>query len=131
MSDFVFVYGTLLPQYVPAAMRKVVAGLRFYGEGSVRGVLYDLGEYPGAVLDKSSDMRVYGAVFQLPDTWSALPELDRYEGYDPASPGNGLFVRKCCPVVLSGGSFLDSWIYEYNGSPTGARVIASGRYSVW
>lgn len=110
-------------------MRGVIAELRSCGEGSICGRLYDLGEYPGAVMDNSSDMRVYGAVFQLPDKSAVLDELDQYEGYDPASPSTGLFVRRLRPVALSDGTVIDSWIYEYNGNPTGVPIIASGRYS--
>jgi len=126
-GDCVFFYGTLLPQHTPPAMRSVVARLRLLGEGSVRGVLYDFGEYPGAVLDDSSDQRIYGAVF-VPEGPRILDDLDRYEGYDPVCPGSCLFVRRRRPVELSAGGMIECWVYEYNGRPTGARIIAGGRY---
>ena len=127
-GDCVFFYGTLLPQHTPPAMRRVVARLRLLGEGSVRGRLYDLGDYPGAVLDDASDKRVYGAVFQLPDRSTILDELDRYEGYDAASPSLCLFVRRRYPVELSDCNILECWVYEYNGNSAGVPIIASGRY---
>jgi gamma-glutamylcyclotransferase (GGCT)/AIG2-like uncharacterized protein YtfP len=126
--DYVFFYGTLLPEHARAAMRSVVARLTFYGKGSVAGVLYDLGEYPGAVLDESSDRRVHGAVFRLAEDAKILVELDRYEGYDASSPLASLFVRRRCPVELSDGNILECWVYEYNGKPADARIIESGRY---
>ena len=127
-GDCIFFCGTLLPQYVPSEMRGVVAPLRFLEEGSVRGMLYDFGEYPGAILDETSDKRVYGAVFQLPGGSRILDELDRYEGYDPANFGSCLFVRRRCPVEVSDGSVIECWVYEYNGNPQGVPIIASGRY---
>ena len=126
--DFVFFYGTLLPQNVPAAMRGVVDRLHWLGEGSVRGMLFDFGNYPGAVLDDSCEQRVYGAVFELPKGPRILDELDRYEGYDAASPSSCLFVRRRQPVALSAGGVIDCWVYEYNGNPANARMIESGRY---
>jgi gamma-glutamylcyclotransferase (GGCT)/AIG2-like uncharacterized protein YtfP len=125
---YVFFYGTLLPEHAPAAMRRVVARLSFCGEGSVAGVLYDLGEYPGAVLDESSDRRVYGAVFRLPDDANILGEMDRYEGYDASFPDMSLFVRRRCPVELNDGNIIECWVYEYNGRPANARILESGRY---
>jgi gamma-glutamylcyclotransferase (GGCT)/AIG2-like uncharacterized protein YtfP len=128
VSEFVFFYGTLLPELVPAAMRDVVARLRFYGEGSSPGILYDLSQYPGAVFDKASDKRIYGAVFHLPADSRVLQALDRYEGYEPASSTASLFVRKLVRADLTTGSTIECWAYEYNGSPQGAPIIASGRY---
>jgi gamma-glutamylcyclotransferase (GGCT)/AIG2-like uncharacterized protein YtfP len=127
-AQFVFFYGTLLPQFVPSTMREVIGGLHFCGEGSARGVLFDLGEYPGAVFDSTTDTRVYGAVFELPDGSRLLEALDRYEGYEAAEPSTSLFVRKHQRVDLPSRHTVECWVYEYNGNPQGAPVIASGRY---
>jgi len=127
-GDCVFFYGTLLPRHTPPAMRSVVPWLRLLGEGSVRGALYDFGEYPGAVLADSSEQRVYGAVFELPEGPRILDDLDRYEGYDAASPSSCLFVRRRHPVALSADGVIECWVYEYNGNPANARIIESGRY---
>jgi gamma-glutamylcyclotransferase (GGCT)/AIG2-like uncharacterized protein YtfP len=124
----VFFYGTLLPEFVPPAMRDVVAPLHFCGEGSVRGVLFDLGEYPGAVFDEMSDKRVYGAVFQLPVDSGVLEKLDRYEGYEHGGHTASLFVRKLQPIDVADGATMECWVYEYNGNPQGVPLIASGRY---
>lgn len=109
-------------------MSGVIAKLRLYGEGSVRGVLYDLGDYPGAVLNPASKSSVHGTGFQLPDTSTVLDALDRYEDYDPASPGTSQFVRKLCSVTLYDGAVVACWIYEFNGNTKGTPIIASGHY---
>ena len=94
----------------------------------MRGVLFDLGEYPGAVFDDASNKRVYGAVFQLPEDSGVLKALERYEGYEPGAYTASLFVRNCEQVDLADGRTMECWAYEYNGNPQGAPVIASGRY---
>jgi gamma-glutamylcyclotransferase (GGCT)/AIG2-like uncharacterized protein YtfP len=127
-AELVFFYGTLLPPFVPEAMRDVVGHLRFCGEGSVPGVLYDLGEYPGAVFDATEDKRVFGAVFQLPEEPQVLEVLDRYEGYESSSDASSLFVRKLVHVDLTTAGAVKCWAYEYNGNPREAPMIASGRY---
>jgi gamma-glutamylcyclotransferase (GGCT)/AIG2-like uncharacterized protein YtfP len=127
-AELVFLYGTLLPQFVPETMRDVVARLHFYGDGSLRGVLGNLGEYPGAVFDTTTDMRVDGTVFELREDPQVLDALDRYEGYEPTPHARNLFVRKLQRVDLTTGVTIECWAYEYNGNPDGALVIASGRY---
>jgi len=128
MSDYLFSYGTLLPEHAPPDIAATVAKLCPIGEGAVSGVLYDLGDYPGAVLDSSWDKRIFGAVFRLPDDANVLPELDRYEGFYLSAPNAGLFLRKQHPVRLSGGRILNCWIYEYHGERVAAQIVASGRY---
>jgi gamma-glutamylcyclotransferase (GGCT)/AIG2-like uncharacterized protein YtfP len=65
MSDFLFTYGTLQPGDAPDEIASTLARLRPVGKGFVHGVLYDLGDYPGAVLDPSSKRRISGTVFRL------------------------------------------------------------------
>jgi gamma-glutamylcyclotransferase (GGCT)/AIG2-like uncharacterized protein YtfP len=129
MAHFIFLYGTLLPQHAPPAMRRLLEDFRPCGEGWVRGVLYDFGAHPGAVLNDATDQLVYGVVFQMPDDVGVLAQLDDYEGFDAKSPGSCLFVRKRYPVALADGNVVQCWIYEYNGNPAGLPIIASGRFS--
>jgi len=128
VSDYLFSYGTLLPEHAPAEISAAVSKLRPLGKGTVSGVLYDLGDYPGAVLNSSSDKKIFGTVFRLPDDATVLNELDRYEGFRPSAPSASLFLRKRHPVRLSSGRILNCWIYEYNGKRTAAPVVPNGRY---
>jgi len=128
MSDFLFTYGTLRPEHAPDEIKSVVAKLTPYGEGSIPGVLFDLGEYPGAVFDNSSGAKVFGTVFRLPDEGNLLRELDHYEGFDPASPSTSLFIRKLHSVELTTGESIECWVYEYNGNPAQERILVDGRY---
>jgi len=99
------------------------------GSGAVGGHLYDLGEYPGAILDRSSGKKISGAVFQLPDDPAVLQKLDAYEGFRPSMRRSSLFVRTRCPVTMKNGNKLQCWIYVYNGKPAAPQIIANGRYS--
>jgi gamma-glutamylcyclotransferase (GGCT)/AIG2-like uncharacterized protein YtfP len=115
MSVHLFSYGTLQPEQAPGEILHVVKQFQRVGPGFVRGKLYDLGSYPGAVLDPTTPTRIDGTVFRIPDDRSVIEELDRYEEYDPNSPATSLFVRRICPVHLPDGSVVNCWIYEYNG----------------
>lgn len=128
MSKYLFTYGTLQPDQVPDEIASAVAELRPVGKGSIGGVLYDLGEYPGAVIDRSSRKRILGTVFRLSSDEKVLRELDEYEGFNPSAPAESLFVRKLFPVRLATGRILPCWIYVYNRKTERARVLTSGRF---
>jgi gamma-glutamylcyclotransferase (GGCT)/AIG2-like uncharacterized protein YtfP len=128
MSAYLFTYGTLRPGYAPEEIASAVAALRPVGEGFARGVLYDLGEYPGAVLDPTSDQRVFGTVFRLPEERDVLRRMDEYEGFDPEAPEESLFVRGLHEVELESGSTLRCWVYGYNGETGSAPAVDGGRY---
>jgi gamma-glutamylcyclotransferase (GGCT)/AIG2-like uncharacterized protein YtfP len=128
VSRYIFLYGTLLPENAPGEIRLAVTKLRPYSRGSVRGTLFDFGEYPGAVIDDSSQKKIFGMVFRLPPSRGLLKELDRYEGFNPATPETSLFVRKLHPVELHNGRRIDCWVYEYNGKRGSAPVVTRGRY---
>ncbi len=128
MSDFLFSYGTLLPEYAPGEISGTIAKLTAYASGWVRGVLYDLGDYPGAVLDPASSSKVFGTILHLPANTTVWDELDAYEGFDATNPSASLFIRKRCPVVLANGPTIECWIYEYNGERNRSLIITTGRY---
>ena len=128
MLDYLFFYGTLIPQFAPLHLRETLAGLQFVAEGSARGILYDLGAYPGAVFDDKSQGIVCGRVFQG-NAEGLLGALDRYEGYDPASPGTSEYLRKRVLISLDNGKMIDCWVYEYNGSLAAASIVSGGRYT--
>ena len=52
------------------------AGSKFLGEATVKGTLFDLGDYPGLLLD-TSGQTVFGEVYEV-DT-ETLKELDEFE----------------------------------------------------
>ncbi|GBD32725.1 hypothetical protein HRbin33_01699 [bacterium HR33] len=114
-----FAYGTLQPGLAPAAIAALAARLRSAGEGRVRGVLYDLGPYPGVVLDPEAETWVFGTVLAVPDD-SLLGELDRYEGPE--------FHRTETEALLTSGARLRCWIYEFRGNLRGAKIVVSGKW---
>jgi len=128
MSDYLFAYGTLQPGRAPAGVAALAAKLRPVGEGFVRGALYDLGRYPGAVPDSRAKSRIAGTVMELPEDENFLRLLDDYEGFDPKAHGSSEFVRERQSVELSDGHRMECWFYRYNGKPDEARRIASGAW---
>lgn len=128
-TGHLFVYGTLSPGHAPPEIADTVSRLRPVGSASVRGRLYDLGEYPGAVLSKNSRSLIHGEVFELPGDAQTLSSLDNYEGFEPNKPASSLFIRRAWPVLMDDGTRLRCWIYVYNGAVKDAPPLRSGRYA--
>jgi gamma-glutamylcyclotransferase (GGCT)/AIG2-like uncharacterized protein YtfP len=127
-KGYLFSYGTLLPKHAPREIAPTVRKLRRVGQGFVRGRLYDLGDYPGAVLTRSGPL-IRGLVFELPEDPEVLERLDQYEEFNRSRPKASLFVRKRRVVQLQDGRKIYCWIYAYN-RPTGtASPLPSGEYS--
>src|ERR1700745_600317 len=103
MPGPLFVCGTPPPRHAPPEIAATVRRLRPVGQASVRGRLYDLGEYPGAVLSEKSRSVIRGEVFELPGDPGTLTSLDNYEGFEPGNRSSSLFLRRTWPVTMDDG----------------------------
>ena len=128
MSQYLFAYGTLQPGLAPTKIARVAAKLRPLGEGFVRGVLYDLGGYPGAVADPSAIGKIVGTVMELPEDGGVLEQLDRYEGFDPKAPETSEYIREKQAVELKTGGTAECWFYRYNREPRDLPRVESGAW---
>ena len=121
-----FVYGSLRRG---EALHAHLAGLACLGPAWMRGRLYDLGEYPGAVPSRRAGERVQGEVYELAPADERLAELDRLEGCDPERPERGLFVRRARIVELAAGGRLRAWVYLLPRLPAQAVRIPGGDHA--
>lgn len=112
MSLLLFLYGTLHPDRAPAEIAAAARRLVPHARGTIRARLYNLGEYPGAILDATAP-EVSGEVFLVPDD-ATLDQLDAYEDYRPADPANSLFLREKTVVTFDDGTSQLCWVYTYN-----------------
>ena len=125
-GNYLFVYGTLLDESNEFAIY-LKQNCNNYSKGRFRGRLYDLGEYPGAVADGNYLGYVYGNIFELKNTAEALKYLDDYEGFGEDQEQPNLFIREMAEIETNSRR-IDCWVYLYNLSIEGFRVIESGDY---
>lgn len=125
MKQYLFVYGTLIPELAPFEISESVKQLKFVSEGFVYGLLYDLGEYPAIILQGSE--KVFGKVFELPNDENILQKLDEYEGFYSKNESESLYLRKQTVVYIQDKK-LNAWIYEYNQDLSNFSLIESGNY---
>lgn len=123
---YLFVYGTLLDADNEFAifMRKHCSFLK---KGRLRGRLYDIGEYPGAVADSTSDTYVHGSIYLMDNARLVLEKLDDYEGYGPEQEQPNLFIRRLTEIETNSRT-IDCWVYLYNREITGLQIIENGDY---
>jgi gamma-glutamylcyclotransferase (GGCT)/AIG2-like uncharacterized protein YtfP len=119
-----FVYGTLRKGF---PLHRHLAGKSVcIGTGTIRGLLYDLGSYPGAVA--SNDGEVHGELYELQGGSEQLKQLDQIEGFDPEHPEDSLFLRAVTEVQLPDGASTTTWVYLLPAKPASAQLIPGGDY---
>lgn len=117
-----FVYGTLLEG---ERLHSYVADLAPIAitPATVRGRLFDLGNYPGLSLD--GDVQVRGERVQFRDIDTALKVLDEVEGFYGRGAAGNLYERRV--VELDG---APAWTYVYVGPDDGV-PIPRGDWRRW
>jgi len=125
-SRYLFVYGSLLDPSNQFALflRKHCS---FFGDAKLRGKLYHIGPYPGAIHIPGSKTFIHGKVFMIDDRGSVLPILDTYEGFGESEIQPNEFIRKLVGVETEK-DLLKCWVYLYNWPVEGLKVISSGDY---
>ena len=115
----VFVYGTLR-RGESNDITRLEPSPRFVGRGRARGVLYDLGPYPGARF--GGDDWVVGEVFAIE---AALEQrLDEVEEILPEPTGE--YDKRLVTVNLDGGARLQCLAYELSTTAAQGRARISG-----
>jgi gamma-glutamylcyclotransferase (GGCT)/AIG2-like uncharacterized protein YtfP len=112
MPEPLFIYGTLHPDRAPAEIADAARRLTSIGPATICARLYNLGAYPGAVLDEAAPP-IPGELFAVPDD-ATLARLDWYEDYRPGDPDSSLYLRVQTTATLSDGSQRTCWVYVYN-----------------
>jgi gamma-glutamylcyclotransferase (GGCT)/AIG2-like uncharacterized protein YtfP len=122
-----FVYGSLRSGFQHSAYQYIRDYFNFEGPAMVKGLLYDLGEYPAAVPTQTENY-IKGELYALRNEdefgW-AMAQLDDYEGVNTEFGEIALYKRAIATVLINGQT-TDAWIYWYNGDVSGHPIIASG-----
>ena len=124
-----FVYGSLLSGFKSPAYDYISQFFDLVGEGKVKGLLFDMGEYPAAVPADFHDSFIEGELYTIRNhqefSW-AIAQLDDYEGVLVEANQAALYRREAVQVVTDAGVTTTAWIYWYNGDVSGRPRIESG-----
>ncbi|MBI1180881.1 MAG: gamma-glutamylcyclotransferase [Alphaproteobacteria bacterium] len=122
IPDHIALYGLLRPGHGPFERMDLGAALEPAGPCLIRGMLHDLGPYPGL---RPGDGTVRGQLYRIRDG-RVLRRLDAFEDYDPRRPRRSLYLRR--PVRLLEPAVV-AWIYAYNRAPPAGSRIAGGTWT--
>ena len=126
MNNKLFVYGTLLDEDNKYGIY-LRDNSKFFSSGKLAGILYDIGEYPGAVLSPAGNDFIYGIILEIDDPSIVLALIDLYEGFGDDQPQPNEFIRVLTEAETDRGH-VDCWIYLYNLPIYGLMPIENGRY---
>ena len=112
-------------------MHRLLYGTTLVGTGTVPGKLYDLGNYPAAVLSDAPGTLVHGEVYLLHDPAATLALLDQYEACTPADPAPHEYARVVTTVRLEDGRSLPAQTYLYARPVDALTPVPSGDYLEW
>lgn len=116
-----FVYGHLRRGQVGYERLGLAQHVQWLGEAQVHGRLYDLGDYPGLVLEGEGRVQGELLAFNDPVLWASL---DEYEDCDPENPDASEYRRVEIELLGAG----RAWTYVYNRPVGDLALIAGGRW---
>lgn len=124
----IFVYGSLRSGFESPAYEYISRYFKLVSASKVRGLLYDMGEYPAAI-PSEEDAFLVGELYKIKDPeeffW-AIEQLDDYEGINTEpDEANQSFRREQVEVITPYGKEL-AWVYWFNGSIENKPIIANG-----
>ena len=121
-----FVYGTLLNggNDYGAYLQQHCTLLQ---TGKFKGLLYDIGEYPGAIHDENIDQYVHGSIYLMDEPQKVLAFIDDYEGFGDDQEQPNLFIRELT-LIETNIETIECWVYIYNLPVDGKVNIKDGNY---
>ncbi len=122
-----FVYGSLRSGFRNPAYQYLSRYFRLLGDATVKGKLYDMGQYAAAVAT-DEDRFIHGELYEINEPlefdW-AIAQLDDYEGINVEAGETPLYKREAVAAYLNGEE-RTTWIYWFNGDTAGNPEVVSG-----
>lgn len=122
-----FVYGSLRSGFRSPAYEYISRYFDLVGNAKVKGMLYDLGEYPAAK-PANENRFIIGELYSIRNekefSW-AIGQLDDYEGVHVGFDETQLYRREIVEVFIDNRT-TNAWIYWYHGDINDKPVIESG-----
>ncbi|ALJ04431.1 hypothetical protein APS56_04440 [Pseudalgibacter alginicilyticus] len=123
--SYLFVYGTLLQSLKNPISKFLNEHSEIIGQGYIQGKLYDVGEYPAAILSDFKTDKIYGTALKIINPENVFSVLDTYEGTNETPP---LYIKKKIMVYLENKYNIQAWVYIFNYPVQHLKRIHSGDY---
>ncbi len=113
-ETYLFVYGTLRKGFALLVPKMIASDIEWVGYSSIKGKLYNIGKYPGAVPDDAGDSFVIGEIIKIKTPDKVFKFLDNYEDYNAEDLHASEYCRRKEWFRLEDGATVEAWIYWYN-----------------
>ena len=127
-SNFLFVYGTLLPGLSGVMSDWLSKNSRIVCRGSIPGKLYLISDYPAAIYEPFSENFVTGWIVELNDISECFNTLDGYEGIGMNDDLGDEYLRTVHPVRGEDSTLRLCWMYLYRHSTDHLSLIENGDF---
>ena len=128
MSQFLFVYGTLMSTFKNSYSDFLKQNATFIEKGHIPARLYEVGEYPAAISVNDFEHFVVGEIWYISNFEQIISVLDEYEGTNENKPE---YQRKCVEALTEEKNKINCWTYFYNLEITSLQEIKGGDYLKW
>ena len=122
-----FVYGSLRSGFRNPAYEYLARYFRLIGDATVKGKLYDMGEYAAAIATEEEKF-IHGELYEIKEPaefdW-AMAQLDDYEGINVEVGERPLYIREAVTAYINGDE-RKTWIYWFNGDTDRYPEVVSG-----
>lgn len=125
--EYLFAYGTLLLENNSPPILLLKSNSQLVGDGFFYGLLYNIDNYPCAIISEDPENKVYGKIFKLHGGNSILDKIDKYEGIGSNFPQPNEFKRNII-TAYSKNKQYQCWAYLYNREIENFQLIESGDY---
>lgn len=126
-TKLIFVYGSLRSGFKHPAYEYISRYFTLLGNAKVKGILYDLGDYPAAK-PTEEEKYIVGEIYQIKNedefNW-AIGQLDDYEGITVEEDETPLYCRETATVFWNDNA-VTAWMYWYKGDTNKKPIIESG-----
>jgi len=126
-QQYFFVYGTLKRSVANPVGVMMRSHATYVAEGIIAGRMYDLGPYPGLILEDSGTA-VYGEIYKINHPNALLCLLDAYEGCGPDDRQPHEFARVEATVRDTDGIDYRAWVYVYQNQVDPSWLLPSGYF---
>lgn len=128
LGEYIFVYGTLLKKTGTPMHHFLASHCDFFSDGHIKGRLFMVDGYPGAIESYDSNDRVFGEIYTMSNLDLVLSKLDEYEGCSDNFAQPHEYIRKKLLVNLPDNRQLLAWTYLFNYDVAGLKEITSGNF---
>lgn len=133
MSQFLFVYGSLCRGANGEQHALLGDDVECIGPAHLPGHLYEIAGYPGLIIPPSvADVAlVHGELYRVLHAEPLWRRLDDYEECSASFAEPHEYRRRIENITGGDGQTYRAWLYVYNHSVTGRRLIAGGDYRLF